>query len=85
MGAGPSKVAVRQTADLTRLAASREKKGIRMSEAYDSDVDEETIARERAALQAATSDTGQPQPLLLPAPRPAASSAGAPNNVHRYG
>ena len=51
-------------------------------EEEDSDVDEETIARERAALQAATSDTGQPQPLLLPAPRAAASSAGAPNNVH---
>ena len=51
-------------------------------EEEDSDVDEETIARERAALRAATSDTGQPQPLLLPAPRPAASSAGAPNNVH---
>jgi len=46
MGAGPSKVAVRQTADLTRLAASREKKGIRMSEAYDSDVDEEYEADE---------------------------------------
>ena len=55
MGAGPSKVAVRQTADLTRLAASREKKGIRMSEAYDSDVDEEYEADE-AHLRSCTFD-----------------------------
>lgn len=41
MGAGPSKTNVKQTTDFTRLAQSRDRKGIRISEPYDSDVDDE--------------------------------------------
>jgi WD40 repeat protein len=40
-GASASKTAVKQSTDFSRLAAGRDRKGIRISEPYDSDVDEE--------------------------------------------
>ena len=41
MGSSGSKTAVKQGVDFSKLAAGRERKGIRISEAYDSDVDDE--------------------------------------------